>query len=106
MVIWLPTSAKRHGETWGTKEKEQKSHRQRKSRHSKDPSVANAMTKVEHKALYNEWKRTLKTTWPTASDDSSEGEANIDMSKGLKKYTIEDRKVIFTKAHETKTRNS
>ena len=55
------------------------------------------MTKVERKALYNECKRTLKTAWSTASDDSSEEETHIDMPDGLKKYTIEDRKVILQK---------
>ena len=79
------------------KKKKWKSRGQQKSRHSKDPSVANAMTKVERKALYNECKRTLKTTWSIANDDSSEGEGNIDMPEGLKKYTIEDRKVILQK---------
>ena len=69
---------------------------QQKSRHSKG-SVANGMTKFEQKALYNECKRTLKATWSTANDDSSEGEAHIDMPKGLKRYTIKDRKVILQK---------
>ena len=79
------------------KKKKRKSRGQQKSRHSKDPFVANKMTKVEHKALYDECKRTLKATWSTASDDSNEGEGHIDMPKGLKKYTVEDRKVILQK---------
>ena len=55
------------------------------------------MTKVERKALLDEQKRMLKTAWSTASDDSSEDEVNTDMPDGLKKYTIEDRKIILQK---------
>ena len=54
------------------------------------------MTKVERKALLEERKRMLKTAWSSASDDSNE-EANTNMPDGLKKFTIEDRKIILQK---------
>ena len=55
------------------------------------------MTKVEQKALLEERKHMLKTTWSTTSDDSSENKESIDMPDGLKKYTIANRKVILQK---------
>ena len=75
--------------------KKQRNRAKRKSRHSKATSVVSGMTKVERKALLEERKCMLKTAWSTTSDDSSENEELIDMSYGLKKYTIADRKVIL-----------
>ena len=79
------------------KKKRKQSRTQRKSRHSKATLIASEMTKVERKALLEERKRMLKTAWSSASDDSSEEEGNTVMPEGLKKYTIEDRKVILQK---------
>ena len=54
------------------------------------------MTKVERKALLEERKRVLKTAWSTASDNSDE-ETNGIMPESLKKFTIQDQKIILQK---------
>ena len=54
------------------------------------------MTKVERKALLEERKRVLKTAWSIASDDSDE-ETNDMMPESLKKFTIQDQKIILQK---------
>ena len=66
------------------------------SRKTKSNSSVGKMTKVERKALLEERKRVLKTAWSTASDDSDE-ETNDMMPESLKKFTIEDRKIILQK---------
>ena len=66
------------------------------SRKTKSNSSVGKMTKVERKALSEERKRVLKTAWSTASDDSDE-ETNDMMPESLKKFTIQDRKIILQK---------
>lgn len=68
----------------------------RASRKSKSKSTLSGLTKVERKALLEERKRALKTVWSFASDNSEE-EPKIDIPDGLKKFTIEDRKIILQK---------
>lgn len=54
------------------------------------------MTKVERKSLLEERKRVLKAAWSSASDDIGE-ETNDMMPESLKKFMIEDQKIILKK---------
>ena len=86
-------------ETEPNPKKKNRNRAKRKSNKSKTDSTSNSMTKVERKALLDERKRMLKTAWSSASDESDE-ETNTDMPNGLKKFTIEDRKIILQKLLE------
>ena len=82
--------------------KRQDNKAKRTSRKTKSNSSVGKMTKVERKALLEERKRVLKTAWSTASDDSDE-ETNDMMPESLKKFTIQDRKIILQKLGEIET---
>lgn len=53
------------------------------------------MTKVECKVYYGECKRTLRKSWASANEESSEDEAKMEIPSNFKSYMIQDRKIVL-----------
>ncbi len=55
------------------------------------------MTKLERKLKFKEYTQLMKEAWSSASGEGTDDELGVTVPDGLKKYTIEDRKVILQK---------
>ena len=71
--------------------------RKTKSKESKPKSDTPKMTKLERKLKYKEYTQLMKEAWSSMSGDDTDNELGVTVPDGLKKYTIEDRKIILQK---------
>ena len=74
------------------KKKKERVRRKSKSKQSKPKSDEKKMTKL---AKFKEYTKMMKEAWSFASEEASDNEIGMTVPDGLKKYTIEDRKVIL-----------
>ena len=91
-----------------TNPKKQKKKRKPKSQESVSTKKTEqgSLSKIEQRALWQERKRTLKAVWSSMSDDSEEGEDTTNVPSNFKKFTIQNRKIIFATTDERKIRRA
>ena len=78
------------------KKKKKRIRRKAKSKESKPDSKKPKMTKLERKLKFKEYTQMMKEAWSSMGEDTEE-EIGVTVPDGLKKYTIEDRKIILQK---------
>ena len=71
--------------------------RKARSKESRPESDTPKMTKLERKLKFKEYTQMMKEAWSSLSGDDTEEELGVTVPDGLKKYTIEDRKIILQK---------
>ena len=79
------------------KKKKQRVRRKAKSKESKPDSEKPKMTKLERKLKFKEYTQMMKEAWSSLSGEDTEEELGVTVPDGLKKYTIEDRRIILKK---------
>ena len=63
------------------------------------------MTKVEIKALLEERKQTFKAAWSSSTDDSEIEDGTVRVPSNLKKFTIQDRKIVLQQSIRVRPEN-
>ena len=79
------------------KKKNKRVRRKAKSKESMPDSDKPKMTKLERKLKFKEYTQMLKESWSSLSGEDTEEELGVTGPNGLKKYTIEDRKIVLQK---------
>ena len=79
------------------KKKKKRARKKAKSEEPKPDSDKPKMTKLERKLKFKEYTKMMKEAWSSLSGEDTEEELGVTVPDGLKKYTIEDRKIIMQK---------
>ena len=59
-------------------------------------------TKLEWKLQFKKYMKQLKETWSSLSGEGSDEDLGVTIPDGLKKYTIEDQKIVMQKPKRQK----